>query len=313
MTSAEHLLRPLRRMREVLVLAGSCGQLFPGVRACGLLVETGPALEQVLEREIRRRSRRQRTERHIPQNIGTEAVGDPERRIGPSGGVELEALGAQRRRKTGEEIAISTDQRNVPLTWSRVARAVSVRRSTNTSSTIVAGPSRSRRVISSSGSADSPCRMASARPRRRSASVVLAAERRLVAFEQRDEIADEQRHVHGVGVAGDCEHFGIVERTAGLGCAIALLRAQMSAGQHRAGFVHFEPVAGVERLGDARGDSKVRRELLRQRALGGLDQPAGIANEHRPARIAVQSIEQALHLAKIALGVVACPSPRFAD
>ena len=100
------------------------------------------------------------------------------------------------------------------------------------------------------------------------------------------------------------EHFGIVERTAGLGCAIALLRAQMSAGQDRAGFVHLEPIAGVERFGDARRDSKVRRELLRQRALGGLDQPAGIANEHRTARIAVQSIEQALHLAKIALGVV---------
>ena len=78
----------------------------------------------------------------------------------------------------------------------------------------------------------------------------------------------------------------------------------MSAGQDRAGFVHFQPVAGVERFGDARGNSKVRRELLRQRALGGLDQPAGVANEHRPARISVQSIEQALHLAKIALGVV---------
>jgi hypothetical protein len=112
---SEYLPRPRRRMREVFALASPHGQRFPGPCARGFLVQPRPALEQVLERETRGRPRRQRTERHVPQKIRTETVGDPERRIGASGRIELDERGGQRFCKTDQKIAIAANQRDVPL------------------------------------------------------------------------------------------------------------------------------------------------------------------------------------------------------
>ena len=49
---------------------------------------------------------------------------------------------------------------------------------------------------------------------------------------------------------------------------------------------------------------KVRREVPGQRPLCGLDQPARIANERGSVHPGVQSIEEALHLAQTAIGLL---------
>ena len=199
-------------------------------------------------------------------------------------------------------IAISSDQRDLPFAWSRVPRAVCGRRVDEHVLDHRGGseqiePRHQQLGIGGQPLQDHVCETLTH-------VAVFLSQRRFVAFEQRHEIANEQRNVHGVGVAGHGEHFGIVERTARLGCAITLLRAQMPAGEHRARLVRFEPIPGVERLGDACGDSEVRREVPGQRPLCGLDQPARIANERGSVRAGVQSIEQALYLVQTAIGLL---------
>jgi hypothetical protein len=78
-----------------------------------------------------------------------------------------------------------------------------------------------------SGSADTPWRIASARVSRACPSA------RAVGLEQRNQIAHQQRRVHGIRVARDGEHLGIVRRTIGFQRAMPELRSQV--GRPRAG------------------------------------------------------------------------------
>ena len=70
----------------------------------------------------------------------------------------------------------------------------------------------------------------------------------LVGLQQRDQIAYDQRRVHGVRVAGDGKNFRIVSRAICLSGAIAELRPEVASRQLEASFVDFEAV----RLGERR-------------------------------------------------------------
>ena len=125
----EHLLRPLRRMREVLVLAGPCGQLFPGVarvrpsRRDGSGSRTGPrARDSTTVAPSAHRAPRS-TERRHRSRRRCRAANRPVRR-GRASRHSAHSGAARRARRS----RYRRDQRSVALTWSRVARAVSVRR-----------------------------------------------------------------------------------------------------------------------------------------------------------------------------------------